>query len=151
MIFREVKAALLKKGWAGQTLSRNETVERLNPLIHRHIVLNQTYRAVWDDLGTELQAECRKALLDVGKLTETVHSSGGVAVSSVDTTKIDVAVDRSEALFELKRREEAFVAAIEAETAVEHQIRTRAVLSRLLAHGRQRLVLLRKITSTRRR
>ena len=46
MGLKEVKSALLKKGWAGRTLSREETVERLNPLIKQHMALNHTHTYV---------------------------------------------------------------------------------------------------------
>ena len=43
MKVKELKAAILKKGWAGRTLSRAETARRLNPLIKAHMALNHAY------------------------------------------------------------------------------------------------------------
>ena len=157
MGLKEVKAALLKKGWAGRTLSREETVERLNPLIKHHMALNHAYNYV---VETCTEAEITEALaglqktarMDVGKLMETVFSCGGVAYNGVEMEPEDFALDPddNEMLLALRDQEEAFRDAVAEELTLEHQMRTRAVLTRLQTNSQQRFDYL-KINTKKRR
>ncbi len=157
MGLKDVKSALLKKGWAGRTLSRTETVERLNPLIKQHMALNHAYNyvisACSEQAVTEALAAAQKvARVDVGKLMETVFSCGGVAYNGVDMEPEDFALspDDTEMLFALRDQEIAFRDAIAEELTLEHQMRTRAVLTRLQTNSHQRFDFL-KINTKRRR
>ncbi len=153
-----LKEALLKKGWAGHTISREETVERLNPLIRKLTELLFDYRYVVDHLSdraiaAELDAAMKTLRADIGKLSETVLSNGGIAYTGadLDPAAFNLGSDDDEMLFNLLDAEEAFQDAIEAEKEVEHQMRTRAILGVVAQNGRDRLVLLRTHTSRRRR
>jgi len=150
MRIKDVKAALLKKGWAGRTLSRKETVDRLNPIIRDHMALNHTYNYVIQHCGNESQANLlsdiqKTARMDIGKLMETVFSCGGVAYNGVDMEPEDFAPDTSDLLSALQEQETTFRDFLSAETAQEHQMRTRAVLQRLQRHSEDRLELLRTL------
>ena len=157
MGLKEVKAALLKKGWAGRTLSREETVERLNPLIKQHMALNHAHNYVVNACSeaeiTEALAGFQKtARMDVGKLMETVFSCGGVAYNGVEMEPEDFALDPddNEMLFALRDQEQAFRDAVAEELNLEHQMRTRAVLTRLQTNSQQRFDYL-KINTKKRR
>lgn len=153
-----LKEAILKKGWAGQTISREETIERLNPLIKQQMALNHTYNHVIDHLSeptiTEHLAGSQKtARVDVSKLAETVFSCGGVAYNGVDMEPedFDLGDDEDEMLFQLLDQEQAFHHALNDEETVEHHIRTRAVLAILQTNSLQRLNYLKDHTKKRRR
>ena len=153
-----LKEALLKKGWAGRTIGRQETVERLNPLVRQLTELLFAYRYVVDDLSErdhagELEATLKKLRADIGKLSETILSNGGIAYTGADLDPADfnLGATDDEMLFNLQDAEQAFLDRIEAEKEVEHQMRTRAILDVVKQNSRDRLVLLRTLTSRRRR
>ena len=84
-----LKDLLLQKGWAGKTISRAETVDRVNPVIHRLIALNQHYDAFLrssqgEGLDAQLASLQKTARADVGKLAETVFSCGGTPYNGTD-------------------------------------------------------------------
>jgi len=153
-----LKDVLLKKGWAGRTISRVETVSRLNPLIKQLTVLMHAYHYgighLSDrDLCQALEAQARTLRGDIGKLCETVYSCGGVAYSGVDLEPGDVnlGVEDAGMLLGLVASEETLVKALAEEKAIEHQMRTRAVLAKIEENGGLRIALLRTRTSTLRR
>ena len=53
MTIKEIKSTILKKGWAGKTISREETVQKLNPLIEAHVALNHAYTSLLPLLTSE--------------------------------------------------------------------------------------------------
>lgn len=143
---------ILNKGGAGTTISREETVERLNPLIAAHSRLLHAYNAVRGTFAHEalpagLDAHLRTARMDVGKLAETVFSSGGVAYNG---TELEPGSERFEGgpatiLRALAAREEAFLDEVRRELKdVDHHIRTRAILGNLETHSAERLDALRE-------
>ncbi|QXD15760.1 hypothetical protein GQ464_002095 [Rhodocaloribacter litoris] len=153
-----LKEALLKKGWAGRTLSRQETVERLNPLIRRlyevmHAYLYAEQYLADREVAASFAAPMKILRADIGKLSETVFSCGGVAYNGTDLETSDFDLGRTDEaiLFNLLEAEEGFFEALEAEKEVEHQMRTRAILDVLRANSRSRLELLRRHTAARRR
>jgi hypothetical protein len=149
-----LKDLLLGKGWAGTTISRSETIERLNPLIKQFMTMNRHYKHVVHSHGDPGVVETLKDMLktartDVGKLSETVLSCGGAAYNGTDLSAedVDLANDDTEMLFQLQDMEEAFQDAVEAEiNEVEHQMRTRAILNVVLTNSQQRLDTLRSMT-----
>ena len=158
MGLKEVKKLLLKKGWAGRTLSRQETIERLNPLIEQHMALNHAYNYVIaacteQDLTTHLAGFQKIARVDVGKLMETVFSCGGVAYNGVEMEPDDFKLDehQDEMLFQLRDQEQAFGEALAGEESLEHQMRTRAILTLLRTNSQERLDYLKVNTKRRRR
>jgi hypothetical protein len=145
-----IKDLLLNKGWAGNTLSRAETVDHLNPLIRSLTTLMHGYDAAQPTLeGDQAESleQARKLIRgDLGKLAETVLSSGGVAYSGVDQEPSVPATGDAATVFEaLKQLEEAFRTELDAERTVEHQIRTRAVLENVARNSTDRLGLLRDL------
>ena len=145
-----IKDLLLNKGWAGNTLSRAETIDHLNPLIRSLTTLMHGYDAAQPGLeGDQAESleQARKLIRgDLGKLAETVLSSGGIAYSGVDQEPSAPATGDSATVFEaLKGREEAFREELDAERKVEHQVRTRAVLENVARNSTDRLGLLRDL------
>ena len=141
-----LKELFLNKGWAGRTLSRPETVERINPLIRRHHELNRSYDFAIAHLDDREAAERlnvlqRIARADVGKLSETVLSAGEVSYNGteLEPEHVDLGNDDGTILRDLVRLEEAFIGMLEDESRLEHQIRTRAILALVLQHSRERL------------
>lgn len=153
-----LKELLLQKGWAGQTLSRDETIERLNPIIRQHMELNHAYNYVIahcseKDVTDALSAFQKVARVDVGKFMETVLSCGGRAYNGVDLDPdaVDLGQDDDEMLLQLRDLESAFRDTLSAEKDVEHQMRTRAVLALIDANCQKRLDYLKVNTKRRRR
>ncbi|NNE69641.1 MAG: hypothetical protein HKN29_04670 [Rhodothermales bacterium] len=144
-----IKDILLNKGWAGRTIDRPETIERINPVIMELTGLMHFYEDAAARLGgtaaDEIHGSLRIMRGDIGKLCEVVYSCGGVAYSGTDIEPGSLKLGDS--LFEeLADRERAFVALVAEEADVEHQIRTRAVLSVAGANGETRLKVLRGLS-----
>ena len=143
-----IKDILLQKGWAGKTISRAETVERINPIIRQLTVLNHHYDAYIRALspGTlrdGLESSQKTSRMDVGKLAETVFSCGGTAYNGTDLEPASFSVsDRASASKALLDKEMAFLELLDAESDVEHQMRTRAILSVVRGNSEARLDLL---------
>ncbi|GIV62502.1 MAG: hypothetical protein KatS3mg044_1368 [Rhodothermaceae bacterium] len=153
-----LKEAFLNKGWAGRTISREETIERLNPLIRRLYELLYAYlsaeRSLQDrDVAAAFEQPLKFLRADIGKLSETVFSCGGIAYNGTDLEVSDFDLGDSDdaILFHLLDREEAVAGALDAEKEIEHQIRTRALLDVIRSNSRNRLELLRRLTAARRR
>lgn len=141
MQLREIKAAVLRKGWAGRTLSRAETAERLNPLLRQHIALNRA----WDlalsasedpDLEASSAALLKTSRMDVDKLSETVLSCGAEAHAGLEK---DPPPAGPAPLLDVVELEGAYAEALNDERQVEHRMRTRAVLARLEENTQARL------------
>lgn len=147
-----MKSLLLKKGWAGKTITRHETVDRVNPLLRRHHEINFTYdsaiaRLKDQEVVDRLNGFQHIARADAGKMSETVLSCGGVPESGVDMEPgdFDPGDDQRSILTHLIEREQAFLDAIAAEKKIEHQMRTRAILEVVTNNTRQRLDYLNSI------
>jgi hypothetical protein len=112
-----IKDILLKKGWAGRTISRSETIDRLNPILQLMSgVLNEHNSnpgSISDDLVRTLR-------MDIGKFSETIVSCGGIAART--------AVDSNSDANTAKSLETELLEALKAEGDIEHQMRTRAIL-----------------------
>lgn len=152
-----IAEALLGKGWMGRTISREETVEHLNPLVEAHIKLNHAYRAVVrvaDDPRVEeaLESLLKTARADVGKLSETIFSAGGSAYNGTDLEPedFDLGPDLDTALPNLIEQEEAFQDDVKTErNDVEHQMRTRAILELVRDNSQERLSVIKRIQKRR--
>lgn len=130
---KAIKKGFLQKGWAGKTISRSETAERLDPIIRHHIRLNRLHDAAALDLSgdaTSLADLQKNARALVGKLAETIYSCGGVAYQGTDLEPQDFrSTDSDETILRrLATMERDLQEAIQSEDSVEHQIRTRAIL-----------------------
>ncbi|MES3629143.1 MAG: hypothetical protein PPP56_03140 [Longimonas sp.] len=152
-----ITETLFGRGWIGRTISREETVEHINPLVRAHIELNHAYRAVVrvaDDrrVVDALNALLKTARADVGKLSETVFSAGGAAYNGTDLKPedFDLGPDLDTALPNLIEEEEAFQEAVRTErNDVEHQMRTRAILELVRDNSQERLDVLKRIRKRR--
>ena len=142
-----LKELLLGRGWAGKTISREETVERINPLIEQHIKLNHYYRAASRshsnaEVSRRLEDLLKTARTDVGKLSETVFSAGGSAYNGTDLEPedFDLGDEDAEMLSTLRDLEKDFHEAVTHErNEVEHQMRTRAILEVVQGNSNERL------------
>ncbi|MFT5145000.1 MAG: hypothetical protein ACI84D_003640 [Thalassolituus oleivorans] len=143
-----IKDLILNKGWAGRTIDRAETTERVNPLIKELTGLMHFYEDAasrLDAAGAETVHESLRFVRgDIGKLCETVYSAGGVAYSGTDIEPGELKLSAS-FLEELADRERAFCAACLEEGEVEHQMRTRAIIGAAAANGEARLKMLRTL------
>lgn len=153
-----LKEAFLQKGWAGKTLSRTETIERLNPLLERMLPLMHTHRYVIDHVSDatvseQLETMHKTLRADIGKVTETVLSCGGVPYTGVELDPAAVRPgDTDDAmLFTALDEEQAFHDALQAEADQPHQMRTRAILGAVAANSAARLDALKALTLHRRR
>ena len=140
---------VLNKGWAGESLSREETIQRLNPLLRRHIELNHSYDYLivhldGDEASEQMGRFQKVARNDVGKVRETILSSGGVPHSGIDLEPDDIALDggRDEMFDQLMEQEQALLDHIEEEQSLsgrEHHMRTKAILENLHKNSQERL------------
>jgi hypothetical protein len=150
-----LKELLLGRGWAGRTISREQTVERINPLIEQHVRLNHSYRAVSRahsnrEVSTTIEDLLKTARADVGKLSETVFSAGGSAYNGTDLEPEDFDLGRDDAqmLETLQALEQDFHDAVTHERdEVEHQMRTRAILEVVQGNSEERLDTLKSLRS----
>lgn len=136
----------LKRGGAGISIRRDETARRLNPLIEELIVLNHCYDYVILHTSSPATAERLEAFqkisrADVGKLSETILSNGGVPYNGIDreASDFDLGTDDAGMLQELISQERAFLDAIAAERKIRHHIRTQAILEKVYSNGKARL------------
>ena len=153
-----LKDAFLQKGWAGKTITRDATVERLNPILQRHIKLNHAYRAAIERLSEKhivarFSEHQKTARADVGKLSETILSAGGTPYTGTDLKPdaADLGASNNDVLFALRDREEDLHDCVVAERGENHQMRTRAILGVVEKDSAERLQDLKEITRPRRR
>jgi hypothetical protein len=145
-----IKEALLQRGWAGKTISRAETAERLNPLLRQLLKLNHNYQYVIRSHSDSAVCEALKrvqkaARADVGKLSETVLSSGESPVNGTDLESEDFNLDNDalEMLYPLDYLETDFNASVtHARQEVEHQMLTRVILEAVKSNSTERLELI---------
>ena len=82
-----IKELLLQKGWAGKTISRSETVERMNPLIREFITLNHHYDAFIGSLPTGGFRDALAAAWRAGATLVRVHD----VAASADAVRVAAA------------------------------------------------------------
>lgn len=136
----------LNKGGAGISISRKETVKRLEPISRELSRLNHYYLAAaermsHEDVAEEIQRHLRKSYMDVGKLAETVLSTGGVPYNATDLEPENFVLEGSdsEMLEALREKEEEFQRFVKAEDDIDHQIRTQAILLNVKTSSQERL------------
>ncbi len=147
-----LKELIFNKGGIGKSLSRQETVERINPLIREHIALNHQHDYVIRTIGEaeiadRLEQFQKIARVDVGKLAEVVFSAGGTAYSGVDMEPDDfnLGTDPAEMIHRLLEAEQRFLQLVTEELKLNHQIRTKATLNLVRQHGEERLRYLQEV------
>ncbi|MFW5955357.1 MAG: hypothetical protein ACOCSK_01300 [Rhodothermales bacterium] len=140
-----MKEVFLKKGWAGKTLSRVDSIARINPILEQHNALNYTYDAATArlqnaDVRLSLEQHQKIARADAGKLSESILSMGGVPRSGVgmERTDFDPGESSEEIRNTLLRLEEQFLKALADEHGANHQMRNRAILQNVEKNTRAR-------------
>ena len=145
-----IKEAILNRGWAGKTITRAKTVERLNPLLLQFLKLNHNYQYVIrshsDTAVTDALKRVQKtARADVGKLSETILSCGGTPENGTDLEPEDFNLgdDELDMLYQLEDLETEFNETLARErNEIEHQIRTRGILEAVKSNSGERLELI---------
>ena len=136
-----IKSIILKKGWAGKTISRPETATRVNALIRPLIELLHSYNAfvaVSPESDTsDIQTFMPTLRADIGKLAETVHSCGQTAYSGV-VLEQDSFSESSSTLADVAGREKEYRELLSTEGKIEHQMRTRAIIDVVAANSEAR-------------
>ena len=123
-----IKDLILKKGWAGKTITRAETVERLNPILQRLSAVLALHNSDGSSAGSD---QVKTLRMDIGKISESIVSCGGIAERAP--------LPADEAGTDVQAAEKGLIDALKAENDIEHQMRTRAVLSAVLANTENRL------------
>lgn len=138
-----IKEIFLNKGWAGKTISRAETVERLNPIIRIMNELMQNLNAI-SARGdrAEIDAPLRILKMDIGKMCEIIFSCGDVAYSGTDLDPKEFLGADALAVSDCEARLEN---ALEIEHGIEHQMHTRAILGNVDANQKSRIQTLRNL------
>ncbi|GMQ81426.1 MAG: hypothetical protein BMS9Abin05_0857 [Rhodothermia bacterium] len=144
-----IKNLVLQKGWAGKTISRVETAERVNalirPLVDLLLLYNDSLRVSADSTDMSAVQQAMPILrADIGKLAETVHSSGAVAYSGAEPTGASPPGKESNWSAVLER-EAAFSDTVSKEKEIEHQMRTRAILANVVTNSIHRQELVKQI------
>ena len=153
-----LKDLIFQKGGIGVSMSRQDTIKRLNPLIQAHSRLNHYYNFGIRHLKEPALAEAlarhqKTARTDVGKLAESVLSCGGVPYNATELEPEAFTLPQGDdaMLFELLDREQAFHDQLSDESKLDHQIRSQAVINVILANSAARLSVLKDATRRRRR
>jgi len=144
-----IKGIVLNKGWAGKTISREQTAEQLNALMPKLIELMYYYDSLLASGGfgsglEEVQEAMPVLRADIGKLSETIFSCGAVASSGADLNPDSFSIPENESR-SIQDLEEKFIEALAEEKKTEHQIRTRAILGVLASNAEERLLVLRRV------
>lgn len=143
---------LLNKGGAGRYISREESVERLQPIAQRHLDLLMAYDAHLGELPDgparqEVEAMMPYLRTEVAKMSETILSLGGTPPSGagVPASTAGAASDRDR-LQGFLDAEKDFSGALRDEVdVVHHQERTRAIIEHNADASQARIELLRGI------
>ncbi len=153
-----LKRLIFNRGGIGKSLSRAETVERINPILEQHVRLNRSYDAVIRDcsdvqIADQLDELQKKARMDAGKLAETIFSAGGTAYNGTDLEPedFDLGANDDERLAELRALEQDLHETVTEERDRNHQLRTDAILQVVEENSADRLEYLRGVTKGRRR
>ncbi|MEL6616020.1 MAG: hypothetical protein AAFQ43_09800 [Bacteroidota bacterium] len=145
---------VLNKGGAGNYISREESVERLRPLIEDQLSLLRDYDHVsrrLQDSGARLRFQevvLPNIRTELNKLYETILSHGGVAPTGaeMDWTASGLSGSDDDFLNALLERDRAFGDRMREEMeAVHHQERTRAIIGHNAEKSNDRLNMLRAL------
>lgn len=152
---------ILNKGGAGRYISREHTVERLQPVAQRHLDLMYEYEGILGGMASGASKERLEAMMpylrtEVAKMSETILSLGGTPPNGVRRTPggaVGVADDMAgrsmaDRVDALRDAETDFSGAIRDEVdSVHHQERTRAILTHNAEASDARVGLLRDIAA----
>lgn len=149
----------LNKGGAGRSMTREESIDALEPVIHHHAGLLMAYEAALRDLSDRdladaLDGVMSRARTELAKLKESVFSLGGTPPNSTDLDPADVRLGRDDAevLHALHERERSYRDALrDAIGLPHHQLRTTAILENNLTGSEDRLGVLHPMVTRMRR
>jgi len=141
-----IKELLLQKGWAGRTISRDETVDRLNPIIRIMTEMMHRYAGVREAASAEERPDIERVMktlrADIGKVAETVFSCGGTAYSGTEL-EADEFAGGDDGWTSLRDAEDVLAASLREQQNVEHRMRTRAILAKVAENHEDRMKLIR--------
>jgi hypothetical protein len=126
---------VFNRGGVGPSLSRAESAARLAPLVAQHQRLLKRYDAALAGLGSgaltdDLAPMLSRARVELSKLKETVFSMGGTPPNGTDLDPLPPVTARQRQVTEaLIDDEQGYLRALDAELALNHQIRTQAILA----------------------
>lgn len=143
----------LNKGGAGRSLSREDTVEALNPLVEHHgrliLIYNTAIRSLNNrDTAQKVETVMNRNRAELGKLKETVLACGGVPPTGVGLRdeEVDLGSNDGAILHNLEQHERAYREALkEALNYPHHQIRTVAILENNVTGSTERISMLRPL------
>ncbi len=146
---------LLNKGGAGRYATREETIERLIPLVRSHHELLNAYEEVLANLDDseatdEIQKFMSRARTESGKLSETVFSMGGTPPNGTELEPASSSLTETDAelLHNVLDIEREYCTVVTNEVdAVHHQERTRAILGVVRDGSEARQETVRTITN----
>ena len=148
---------VLNKGGAGRYISREESVERLQPIVASQLHLLRAYDHASKRLADgSVRQRFEEVILpnirtELNKLYETVFSLGGAAPtgSEMDWTAADLDGDDETLLKTLLERDREFGRQLSEEMdGVHHQERTRAILGHNASKAEDRQTLLRSLLAS---
>lgn len=127
---------ILNRGGAGRSMTREESVEALSPLVREHQKLILAYDAAIRnlddrDLAARINSGMNRARTELAKLRETIFSLAGNTSNGVDLDPDDVNLGDSDAaiIHALDDRERAYRDALEHTLNLPHQqLRSTAIL-----------------------
>jgi hypothetical protein len=140
---------IFNRGGAGRSMTREESVEAISPLVREHQKLLHAYdaaiRTLGDrDLAARLNDGMNRARTELAKLRETIFSLGGDTSNGVDLDP-DVHLGTSDAaiVHALDDRERAYRDALQRTLKMPHQqLRSTAILENNLKGSAARLDVL---------
>ena len=127
---------IFNKGGAGRSMTREESVEAISPLVREHQQLLHAYdaaiRTLSDrDLAAQLNNGMNRARTELAKLRETIYSLGGDTSNGTDLDPDNVHLGDSDAaiVHALDERERAYRDALQHTLKLPHQqLRSTAIL-----------------------
>jgi hypothetical protein len=144
---------LLNKGGAGRSLSREDTIEKLNPLVDQHgrliLAYNTAIRTLGDRaIAQEVERVMNRLRTELSKLKETVLACGGIPPNGVglrDEAE-ELGANDGAILHSLEQHEREYRKALrEALDYPHHQIRTIAILENNVTGSDERIQALRPL------
>jgi hypothetical protein len=146
------------RGGAGRSMTREETVDALLPLVRRHHDLLHTYDAAIRhlndrDLAARLNDGMNRARTELAKLKETVFSLAGTPPNGTDLDPdVRLGGSDSEIMHALDDAERAYRDALTDTLGLaHHQLRTTAILENNVTGSESRLGVLHPIVTRMRR
>lgn len=146
----------LNKGGAGRYISREESVQRLQPVVTEHLRLLQSYRTALPHLSATAQDRLRETMplsrMELNKLFETIYSLGGSARTGSEMAPQaaePLGDDPAERLYALLDQEKSYHDfLLDEKEAVHHQERTRGILVAVAKGSAERINILRELTAS---